>query len=340
MSEIPGLSDTIFKGAATDKLIAVEANDVKGSEKVINAFKSTRGVARGVASKITGALNSGKVKDLLKYVDRNTGEIKVDKVLADATTMYGKFASGALDKLNPGVKESLAKIGINSENLASGELLNEISLIIDGSKHAIQDLKDIKDAQSLVNFIQRTVGSDHLITLFDASEQAQAFGAMIQLAVEMGIPELTDIMIDKIQSEEGKVVAWARVALEAINSSDMPLLARALENVTTRSLRALVDDPVRRLLYNFNIRSESYDDEYVALIANLEKLDDKWNVTQVGGVEYPNLTVYANCSEDAMTILGSNELHRPFISTSKLVNRRSVNEVIRSTYSSFPILNY
>ncbi len=343
MSSIPNLSDTVYKGAATDNLVAVEANKVTDSEKVINDYKSTQGKGTGIgtkiATKVATAINSIDENDVRKaatFIDIENGGIRTEKAVEAATSAFGKYAGGAFESLSPGLQKGLTKIGITEDKLASGELVNEVALVINGEHQLINQVKNIDDAKSFTEFLSRALGNEKVMSVIDLTEQAETLSRFVTLAIDLGVPELFDEIINKIQSPEGRAVAWARLASDAIISSNLPLLSQALDNVSVRELRAIVADPVKALLSNYVIADRPYSAEYISLTQILTRLEPEWYLKDVEGVKYPNLSVYSSANEAAVKILSRGVEHRSYVSVASRVPRLTAMNVITNFYPFFP----
>lgn len=336
------LSDTIFKGRATDDLAAVDARTVVDEGKVISAFKNKGMMNSPLIDKLTTDFKGLKLGDVTKYIDKSTLLVDKKRLMDDVLNGMGKYGALIMGDQPGGILDKLKDRGLDLAGWLDGDLIQNAQVLIEDAKY-IFDGDNFKDAQSFANYMGRFLGNSNLAKFVNLSEESAFLGSLLSYAIGIGLPELIDgIIAESSGDKEVKEDLWGRVGAEAIFSSDLKSLNKALDNTSLSEIRKYVGDPVKSLLLSYASRTNEYDfnrtAEATMLNSTLLRLDPVWNKITLGGKVRVNLSAYQMLSPDARDTLAMLVAHRAYATSGYKIGMKSTGEIMKALYPDLLLL--
>lgn len=336
------LSDTIFKGRATDDLAAVDARTVVDEGKVISAFKNKGMMNSPLIDKLATDFKGLKLGDVTKYIDKGTLLVDKKRLMEDVLNGMGKYGALIMGDQPGGILDKLKDRGLDLAGWLDGDVIHNAQLLIEEAKYVF-DGDNFKDAQSFANYMGRFLGNENLAKFVNLSEESAFLGSLLSYAIDIGLPELIDgIIAESSGDKEVKEDLWGRVGAEAIFSSDLKTLNKALDNTSLSEIRKYAGNPVKSLLLSYASRTNEYDfnrtAEATMLNSTLLRLDPVWNKITLGGKVRVNLSAYQMLSPDARDTLSMLVDHRAYATCGYKIGMKSTGEIMKALYPDLLLL--
>lgn len=265
-------------------------------------FKPKNDAASGVMDYLkpgkAGSLLSQGFQKLKNLRDGALGTIGLDYQSVKNRVEQTMQLAGQISRL-PG------EIQGEIQNYASqiSQTRNEITSVIDGTRHTFESLKDFDDYLSIDNLITSFTGNSGRITNLDiGTSSALIFGINNKL-VDMGITGRTDVMVEAIQDPVAKVVLYGELLVQAANLGNLEAANHYVTKLQPGQGRELAPTVIQALLSNLQVdQGVGYKTYGTNLLALFDTLDPNWDKTKVAPVTV-ELLPYTYCNANAIQAL-------------------------------------
>lgn len=300
MTNKPSVATTVFGGGGTDKLATVDVyKDSLNPNEVINNFKS---VTSKSASKIGELFKTNRMDatDIADLIEINNGVgIDDEKALRRMQNMTGYRYDNA---------SSFAK-SISSDAAALVEKLTgyEPSGLFD----AVGDFYplvsgDVTSARELMSIISDITDNEFVNSFVDISAEAGLFGTLMKYAIEMGLPDAVDILMDKIHDEDLRNRVLIENLETAARAGDLGSLYKIKELIGADAMMARCPNIVTLVLGGYRFRDRrkpiDYQGIYTSMIELFTALDPHWDGTTRDGKPIGYLGMWATASENSIEL--------------------------------------
>lgn len=321
------IPETIYKGLPTDKLAPVDPTQINDEVKTLNNYK--RSLVSGIdalSSAVPGltSMLSSQHSDIpsMGALGRLGKSITSGSLLRDITSMGPNLRrdleSGAL-------VDSILNLGNAKDSMEIGERVVE---------YLVQDREKIETLKDIVSLAQ----DPHLKDKLTDNVKESLVSVGLDLAGQVGLGEITQILIDELKHERQKKRAWGRAIYSHALTSDLDTILLGIENGGLVGVYALYDDPVGLILGSFRFNLDVHktvEKNGERLLLALSKIDPHWDHYRRGGEIIYKLDKFHQASNDAMLVFDMSETLRPVARGAKAIGRKTSRNVMRETY---PIL--
>ena len=205
---------------------------------------------------------------------------------------------------------SLIKNGPNSSNLLDmlGNSNPNVKVIV-GDVEKIISSKDLGSVTGIASLISELTGNANLIKILNISPKLAVVKSFIDQAMKLRLPEVIDLLMDTMDSEEDLRQLKLHSCLNAAMNSDIGFILKQLNDrdIGRGAIVSLYPNLVSIILENYRLDHMVVTPNDVSvLIQVLSRLDPKWLVYNRNGTEIDDISKLAKASDDALRVLKKN----------------------------------
>lgn len=301
------LADTIFRSGPKDNVLAVDVFGISNTSVLNSITDKFSGFA--LSSLDEFRKSTGLTTDLTSLIKKAGNGFSFDtKALTDRVFSAIGGSSSTLRGLTDTLQSSLTGgFGIDTSIYSKVEaVVNNITKSFD-----VVNLKDAKGIFSLVNQIS---GNDQLTKFFDVGAEANLLSGLFREAIQLGIPETIQTLIDTAKSSRAADLALRGNIGVAVTLADLHTTNLMVDNLGLNRVLADVPNAPERVLANYTlpvgIKNEQLDSELTKLLTTMNKLRPGWAIYLRDTVQINDLSLYTYASNDARKLLMRDPLHR------------------------------
>lgn len=227
----------------------------------------------------------------------NRGEIEKRLSSAMGQSMY---------TLKPELRESMIQsmAEMTGQDAATIKLaMNNIQSDVDSDKQG--------DASALAQILSNVEGSEEIIQIFDLHAETAMISALLDQAIDMGIPQAVETLLNRVENEEVR----RRIALERLRLAAMNSQLKSVQSITSLAgadaAMAKVPDIVVLITQNYNwganVRSDEYPAKRDELLNTLAQLNPRWHSKRRDGQWISDLEPFSMASQQALTLFKMSE---------------------------------
>lgn len=251
------------------------------------------------------------VEDGSLTIDQDELDRRIDMILGPAKQLLGS--------------DQKALIASSLVSVLGGDSTTA-SVIIGGVQTLLSD-DHFEDAQSLTELLSAVANDDDLAQTLDLAAEFAVMDALINQAVQLGLPQAADNILDDIEDDDRRRRLLLRnLRLAAINSN-LDFIQRAINSHSRQTVLNRVPDIVSLILkfysWGLGVSSDQYPQKRDVLINLIDSIDPDWHITQHNGQTVANLAPYTRASRHARTLLKMSPIH--FVSATIAPNYPSKN---------------
>lgn len=301
------LADTIFRSGPKDSVLAVDVLGITDTSVLNNITDKFSGFALSTLDEFRKS--TGLNTDLTSLIKKNGNGFSFDtKALTDRVFSAIGGSSSALRGLTDKLQTSLTGgAGIDSS------IYSKVEAVVNGVTKTF-DSSNLKDARGIFSLVNQISGNDQLTKFFDVGAEANVLSGLFREAIQMGIPETIQTLIDTARSSRAADLALRGNIGVAVTLADLHTTNLMVDTLGLNRVLADVPNAPERILANYNlsagIKNEELDDELARLLETMDKLRPGWAVYDRGGEAVNDLSLYTYASEDARKLLLRDPLHR------------------------------
>lgn len=301
------LADTIFRSGPKDSVLAVDVLGITDTSVLNNITDKFSGFALSALDEFRKS--TGLNTDLTSLIKKNGNGFSFDtKALTDRVFSAIGGSSSTLRGLTDKLQTSLAGgFGIDTS------IYSKVEAVVDGVTKSF-DSANLKDAKGIFSLVNQITGNDQLTKFFDVGAEANVLSGLFREAIQMGIPETIQTLIDTAKSSKAADLALRGNIGVAVTLADLHTTNLMVDTLGLNRVLADVPNAPERVLANYSlpagIKNEELDDELARLLETMDKLRPGWAVYDRGGEAINDLSLYTYASEDARKLLLRDPLHR------------------------------
>lgn len=273
--------------------------DTSGSAKRLQAVL---GGGTGPFNDLLGDLQAEGITALAQFT---TGQ-PVDK--ADIKKLLSKNPASSFGGLG-GIQDGARNVsGLNIKSLAG------IKTIYDNTTMLLET-DDYRTATGVTEILNAIIPAGNpLYKALDIESQMAVVDMVIKKALELGIPQAIDKIIDHIEDEKQRDEMILRNLRSAILYSDLETVDWAIDQVGAAGVFARVPDAITLIITFYRFKPETRTNQYTSLLNQLinllVRLDANWDKFNRDGTLIRNLEPFSYMSEDAKVIFATNNTYR------------------------------
>lgn len=274
----------------------------------------------------TGCTVEGLVK-LLKVED---GKLGLDT--KEIQKRLDKTLNASLANMDNAARVSIVTAMAGNLNTSPADLemrIGEATVLIEAAK--------ANDAKGFTELLKTATGSSALIEFLDLEAEAAILDHLIDQAIQLGIPQAIDIVLEKIEDDKIR----RKIILNNIRSSaiwsDLDYIDKAVELVGSSGVLARVPDLISLITRYYSIPRRSKSSDYGDLLGKLKStlngVDPSWMFTTKLDVVVGNLEAFTEASNDCekLFLLDENLVTSTLIG--KAYKVQSISSVAKFNYA-------
>ena len=229
----------------------------------------------------------------------------------------GLDKTSALRQLDQLMGQNLSGVAGDNDSLrekAGGNLIDlvtdgEYATIIDDAGQTIQLARgaDGDKATSLMKSVKAFSGLDTVGDYVDGNPYLATGLALLDKAVEYGIPQAIDTIMDKVRKERLAKARLVEGLRGAVLRGDLKTINKILDITGVENAVARIPQITTLILAGFRFAPRTPESDYpglkVELLATLVRINPKWDVIVRAGEEIPNLAPFRTATSSSKTLL-------------------------------------
>lgn len=214
-------------------------------------------------------------------------------------------ASGYIDQ--PGAVAN-ALLGVPGSLSAQDLVLNQypqLKIVVNNVEH-FRKGGDFDEVGAATTILKNVLGNQDVIQMLNLGTTVNAINAVTGVLAEYRIPEITDLIMSRLESRKEKEAYLTVSVPTAIKTSDLYLIQKGIDELGVERVKALYPNIVEELLTSYKHPTE----DNVVSTENLNKLytilnlfDQNWDKYTRNGVPVKNYGVFEKISKDALELL-------------------------------------
>lgn len=287
------LSTSIRKDSRADALAAV---DVYGTgnptapvnniiPKQVTRLFTPKNNQQSILGEIKSAIGSGNIVE--KLTSLNDIYSRVGDVLEGSKTGLASLPSSKLKSL-------MALLNIEDSTLGK--------MTVAGVN--FRNLKN-KDAKSTVRFLESILGDNDIAEYFDGNSTFALLKTAIEMAQELGVPDLVQKILDKAEDSRLKVKLMAETLPSSVRTSNLDSVNRIIDELGVSKCFTIMPDIIESLMQYYRIPSnntKTVDQLRTQVVGILNRLDIRWDKGTMNGQDVYSIEKIAGCSADFASI--------------------------------------
>jgi hypothetical protein len=327
-----GLSDLASEGTGASG--QNRRNNPMGKGGLQNAMNSSRGSGSDPQSLWEAILcgpderarrdpMAGRRADFSAMWLRSTG-CTAEDIAQLITVEDGKLVLDE-DEINQRIRDTIGP-GINNlDDAARGAVLAAVAQSLGQDPEAIAatiggatsllDPANYEDAKSFTEMLKGITGNSDIAALLDMETEFAVLDTLINKAVELGIPQAVDHILDEFENDALRKRALVRNIRRAAMNSQLGVVQQGLDELGRHRVMQRVPDLHAMVLkyYRFpqGTTSQDYDTHRTELFNLLDGADPNWAVRDRNGVTVSDLRPFQSVSNDAQKLLQHTQYQVP-----------------------------
>ncbi|MGG4591708.1 hypothetical protein ACLPJK_25975 [Pseudomonas aeruginosa] len=318
-----GFAQTVFSGKGDDSLVTGDVYALSPNEQLNNVFASAVDVLKGFGEDLLDT-RSGVLRNVADILSRGPGRYSRENILDRVYSVLGPSGRQSIDKLGGTLGQTLFDtLGVPKQ--MSSKLMVEIGNIT----RTVENTRDYGYNMDYLGVLQQVLGNETVFKAMDLEAEAALISTAINGAMELGLPEVLDMVRDRSSNEYSWKKAYWNSTPEIVYSANLTAIDTLVENTSGDAVLGRAPDSVATILSNFSLERETTPDQYPtkaqALIATLSKIDANWDTyRRSASSSVINFGIFSDISADAKTVLST-------------VDKYQVAVLMAGQYSSVPI---
>jgi len=215
----------------------------------------------------------------------------------------------------------------------ANELINTVQVVTTRGKQVFQNTNH-NQVGAIMRFVSDLTGNSVFKMLDIGAEAALVKGAITEIG-KWGVPSLVDDVLDKTDPMVARS-AVRRAANEMSSTTDLDTIKVMIARVGAQTLTAETPTFATNLITRYRFKEGVTPEKYPALLADLvsvmDQLQPNWFYTQRAAEEVANLAVIQTASDDAVTLLASDERYLKHVITAPFYATKSSRVLLKTLY--------
>lgn len=293
------LAPTLFSAGAKDELMTVDVLGISDSSIINNLTGKLSGFAQSAFESLRK--NPGMLTDLTSMIRNDGSGFSFDADSLKERVMSSFTGSQSLMRgLSTNLQTALTQ-GVGIDNA----LYSQVEGTVNGVIQSFQS-GNFSDARGIFNLVNQLTGNSQLAQFFDVGAEANLLSGIFREAIQMGVPDAIDSLIEKSKSSTAADYALRGNIEVAVSFSDLQTTATMIERLGVNRVLADVPDAPERLVASFTIPTGTTAAQYPALYTELAGILDQlrpgWATYDRGGTPISDLSLFSKASPDAITL--------------------------------------
>jgi len=311
--------NTPLESRASKHLEALEAAKNKKTSNPLASLKDKASGAKGALDKIKGA--ASQVKSAVSEAKKRADEVKkkVQTLKDQKDRLQAIFNDKALlaNTVNDTILKELDK---------SGWMDLEKSRFIQASVNKTLTTLynvDYSSAKGIVRSMAELSGDRDFIKLVDTYGKKMVHGEFYKKAIEMGIPEYIDRVLDKSDpNDPSTILALERILMMGASKGDVKALNIAVDKLGVDRVNSILPNLIELFIRHYRFTVQPAVDQYPQIrqqqITFFRRLQPNWPKVKRGSETIGDLTTFSRASKDFKTLYAADsEFRIPLLIASK-----------------------
>jgi hypothetical protein len=332
-SDIAGLGTSLSN--ASSALSSLESNSLWGSLVCGSPIKNISTNIDVKSDLDTSAMwlrsTNCTVQGLVNLLKVDNGNISLDKV--EIQKRLDSSLNASLNNISKLTKSQIT-------NIMASRLGTEPSVLkaTIGGAEIILEASKANDAKSFTELLKKATGSTEIIEFLDLEAEAAILDHLLDQAIQLGIPQAIDIILDKIEDDNLKRKSILRNIRTSAIYSELNYIQKAIEYIGSDGVLFKVPDIIILICRYYTLPkrtlSSEYDDKLDYLLDTLNLISPTWMNSYRNGTLVSNLAPFTNASSDCEKLFMRRELTKTNMMISKKYRKKSILEVSSFNYKN------
>lgn len=296
------LSNSMFQGRPSDKLLVKDTYEVTTGETRNSVFETAKGIYSDAIGGLKG--NTSSPRDL--------AELVIGAKQGSLTKM--EMVDKALSAMGSSLPSLLGQVGGTLQNVLGDTLKDagfgnvaDLGKLLYGAAPLFVKGGDVDDVDGLIRMVGELTGKGELMEFFNLGAEAGILSGIAKQLVKYGIGDLVDDLAEMAHDESVKNAIFAAIIENAINTSDLKSVNKALDKLGADGLLAERPLAIAEILAgyrfpeDFDMRNAVAERNY--LISTLVRISPYWTTKLRNGVEIRDYKNWVALGSDAKTLM-------------------------------------
>jgi hypothetical protein len=332
------LANSIFQGRPSDKLLVKDTYEVTNTETRNSVFETTKGIYSDAIDGLKGNTSSPRELTELVLGAKNGNLTKMEMVEKALGTM-----GSSLPSLLGQVGGTLANVlGDTLGESGYGDIA-QLGKLLYGAAPTFIKGADVDDADSLIRFVGELTGKGDLMEFVNLGAEAGILSGIAKQLVRYGVGDLVDDVAEMAHDESVKNAIFRAIIENAINTSDLKSVNKALDKLGADGLLAERPNAIAEILAGYKF-PEDFDmrlaaAERVKLISTLARISIYWSTKLRNGVAIPDYKNWVALGTDAKVLMMMAEPERTMAISCGAIRPMNVAGVQAELYPAGYVVN-
>lgn len=325
------LSNSIFQGRPSDKLLVKDTYEVTTGETRNSVFET----AKGIYSDAIGGLksNTSSPRELVELVlGAKNGSMTKMEMLDKALGAMGSTLPSLIGQVGGTLQNTL---GDFLKDNGYGEAA-EFGKVLYGAVPTFIKGDDVNDTDSLIRFIGELTGKSDVAQFFNLGAEAAILSGLAAQLVKYGIGDLVDDLAEMAHDQSVYDSIFAGILENAINMSDLKSINKSLDKIGADGVLAerprIVAEIIAAYRFPEDFNMATLDTERAYFIATMLRITPYWSTKLRNGVVTLDYTNWGVVSSDTKTLMMRAEPERTMCIAGPGIRASAVNMIQSELY--------
>ena len=300
--KITSISTPFWRGGAQENIAVADVYEGQQTEtKTVSEFKS---VTKNISDNVVSGVKGSKLTDLTGLI-KTGSSTGIDKAsLVSRLESLSGVRFGSVDGIMGEVSDGALGKLINSTGLDSKRIMDDTGQFINLSQGT--DFKTANDYTSLVNSLFDTnIGR----MIVDNYAEVALFGTLIAFAVEIGLPDAIDDLMDKITDKKEAKKALIASLESAARNGDVDTLKKIRKHIGGAAMFSRLPNLIPLVLQGYSFpqvydetTNPNYKAIYDSFIDLFNSVNKDWVAQLRGTRSCSKLNAFTTASQDSLTV--------------------------------------
>jgi hypothetical protein len=291
--------------------------------------------AKGIFSDAIGGLkdNTSSPRDLMELVmGAKGGSLTKMEMVDKALSAMGSSLPSLLGQVGGTLQNAL---GDTLKDAGFGEVA-DLGKLLYGAAPLFVKGADVDDADGLIRMVGELTGKSELMQFFNLGAEAGILSGIAKQLVRYGVGDLVDDIAEMAHDESVKNAIFAAIIENAINTSDLKSVNKALDKLGADGLLAERPNAIAEILAgyrfpeDFDMRNAEAERAY--LIMTLTRISSYWTTKLRNGVLIRDYKNWVALGSDAKTLMLMAEPERTTAISCGAIRQNTVGSVQAELY--------
>lgn len=325
------LSNSIFQGRPSDKLLVKDTYEVTTGETRNSVFDTVK----GIYSDALGGLkdNTSSPRELVELVmGAKSGSMTKMEMLDKALGAMGSTLPSLIGQVGGTLQNAM---GDFLRDNGYGEVA-DLGKVLYGGLPTFVKGDDVDDTDSLIRFVGELTGKSDIAEFFNLGAEAAILSGLAAQLVRYGIGDLVDDLAEMAHDQSVYDSIFAGIIENAINMSDLKSINKSLDKIGADGVLAerprIIAEIIAAYRFPEDFDMTKLSEQRTYFINTMLRISPYWTTRLRDGVPVLDYTNWGVVSSDTKTLMMLAEPERTMCIAGPAIRINSVNMVQAELY--------